>query len=101
MLGFELTTSESWVSFHKRLLDLEAISFYNFSVEQKLLFCTLCTLGSAPFEALKTHDQIFFFKMGQPRTLFCLFSVISNKHHYNFCNKYMSKTVHPVYGPGI
>ena len=58
MLGFELTTSESWVSFHKRLLDLEAISFYNFSVEQKLLFCGLCTLGSAPFEALKTFVDV-------------------------------------------
>ena len=30
-----------------------------------------------------------FFKMGQPRPLFLLFLVFSNKHHYNFYNKYM------------
>ena len=29
--------------------------------------------------------------MGQPRPLFCLFSVFSNKHHYNFYNKYIWK----------
>ena len=29
--------------------------------------------------------------MGQPRPLFRLFSVFSNKHHYNFYNKYMWK----------
>ena len=33
--------------------------------------------------------------------LFCLFSVFSNKHHYNFYNKYMWKNVHSVYGAGI
>ena len=32
-----------------------------------------------------------FFKMGQPRPLFCLFSVFSNKHHYNFYNKCVKK----------
>ena len=30
-----------------------------------------------------------------------LFSVFSNKHHYNFYNKFMWKNVHPVYGAGI
>ena len=39
--------------------------------------------------------------MGQPRPLFHLFSVFSNKHHYNSYNKYMWKKVHPVYGAGI
>ena len=29
--------------------------------------------------------------MGQHRHIFCLFSVFSNKHHYNFFNKYMWK----------
>ena len=43
---------------------------------------------------------LFFLKMGQPRPLFCLFSVFSNKH-YNFYNKYLWKNVHPVYGAGI
>ena len=38
--------------------------------------------------------------MGQPRPLFRLFSVFSNKQ-YNFYNKYMSKNIHPVYGAGI
>ena len=38
--------------------------------------------------------------MGQPRPLFCLFSVFSNKQ-YNFYNKYMWKNVHPVYSAGI
>ena len=33
-------------------------------------------------------------KMGQPRPLFRLFSVFSNKH-YKFYNKYMWKNVHP------
>ena len=47
-------------------------------------------------------DRVFFFKkMDQPRPLFCLFLVFSNKHHYNCYNKYMWKNVHPVYGTGI
>ena len=40
-------------------------------------------------------------KMGQPRPLFRLLLVFSNKHHYNFFNKCMWKNVHPVYGTGI
>ena len=38
--------------------------------------------------------------MDQPRPLFHLFLVFSNKH-YNFYNNYMWKNVHPVYGAGI
>ena len=38
--------------------------------------------------------------MDQPRPLFRLFLVFSNKH-YNFYNKYMWKIIHPVYGAGI
>ena len=34
---------------------------------------------------------LFFKKMGQPRPLFRSFSVFSNKHHYNFYNKYIWK----------
>ena len=34
---------------------------------------------------------VFFKKMGQTRPLFRLFLVFSNKHHYNFYNKYMWK----------
>ena len=48
------------------------------------------------------REQCKFFlkKMGQPRPLFRLFSVFSNKHQYNFY-KYMRKYVHPVYIAGI
>ena len=49
---------------------------------------------------LRSTESFFFKKMGQPRPLFRLFSVFSNKH-YNFYNKYMWKNVHPVYGAGI
>ena len=42
-----------------------------------------------------------FFKMGQPRRLFWLFSIFSNKHRYNLYNKSMWKNIHPVYGTGI
>ena len=38
--------------------------------------------------------------MGQPRPLFCLFSVFSKKH-YNFLQQINVKKVHPVYGTGI
>ena len=38
--------------------------------------------------------------MGQPRPLFRLFLVFSNKQ-YNFCNKKLWKNVHPEYGAGI
>ena len=34
-------------------------------------------------------SNVCFLKMGQPRPLFHLFSVFSNKHHYSFYNKYM------------
>ena len=37
---------------------------------------------------------------GQPRPLFRLFFVFSNKQ-YNFYNKSMWKNVHPIYGAGI
>ena len=37
---------------------------------------------------------------GQPRPLFRLFFVFSNKQ-YNFYNKSMRKNVQPVYGAGI
>ena len=33
--------------------------------------------------------NFFFIKMGQPRSLFHLFSVFSNKLYYNLYNKYM------------
>ena len=36
-----------------------------------------------------SQSQCFFKKMGQLPPLFRLFSVFSNKHHYNFYNKYM------------
>ena len=40
--------------------------------------------------------------MGQPRPLFRLFSVFSNKQHYNSYNKNIcGKNVHPVYCAGI
>ena len=39
--------------------------------------------------------------MCQPRPLFHLFLVFSNKHHYNFYNKLMWKNVRPVYSAGI
>ena len=42
----------------------------------------------------------FFKKMGQPRHLFRLFFVFSNKH-YNFYKKYMWKNVHLVYSAEI
>ena len=41
----------------------------------------------------------FFLKMGQPRPLFHLFSVFSNKHQ--FLQQIYVKNVHPVYGAGI
>ena len=44
---------------------------------------------------------ILFLKKGQPGLFFVYFSVFSNKHHFNFYNKYMWKNVHPVYGAGI
>ena len=46
------------------------------------------------------YNTTFFKKMGQPRPLFRLLSVFSNKH-YNFYNNNMWKYVHPVYGAGI
>ena len=46
-------------------------------------------------------EFIVFKRMGQPRPLFSLFSVLSSKQ-YNFYNKSMWKNVvHPVYGAGI
>ena len=45
--------------------------------------------------------SVVFFKMGQSRPLFRLFSVFFKKTSIQFCNKLMWKNVHPVYGPGI
>ena len=42
-----------------------------------------------------------FLKMGQPRPLFRLFLVFSNKHYKFLQQKYMWKNVHPVYDAGI
>ena len=57
--------------------------------------------GGQPYiDASPYKVRDYFLKMGQPRPLFRLFLVFSNKH-YNFYNKYMWKNVHPVYGPGI
>ena len=39
--------------------------------------------------------------MGQTRPLFNLFSVFSNKHHYNLYNKYNWKMSIQVYGAEI
>ena len=39
--------------------------------------------------------------MGNRGLFYCLFSVFSNKHHYNFYNKCMWKNVHPVYSARI
>ena len=39
--------------------------------------------------------------MGQTGLFYCLFSVFSNKHHYNFYKKYIWKNVHLGYGAGI
>ena len=47
---------------------------------------TLNLLQSFDYELALIY--LFFKKMGQPRPLFRLFSVFSNKH-YNFYNKYM------------
>ena len=35
--------------------------------------------------------QIFFIKWTNPGLFYCLFSIFSDKHHYNFYNKYMLK----------
>ena len=43
------------------------------------------------------NDSFFLFLNGPTPASF---SVFSNKHHYNFYNKYV-KNVHPVYGAGI
>ena len=44
--------------------------------------------------------SVLFLKIGQPRPLFRLCLVFSNKH-YNYYNKYMWKNVHLVYGARI
>ena len=44
---------------------------------------------------------LVFLKWTNPGLLYCLFSVISNKHNYNFYNKYMWKNVHLEYDAGI
>ena len=47
-------------------------------------------------------DRLFYFsKTGQPRPLFRLFLVFSNKHHHKFNNKLMWKNVHSVYDSRI
>ena len=38
-------------------------------------------------------SHFFFFKNGPTPVSFCLFSVFSNKHHYNFYNRSMWKNV--------
>ena len=38
-----------------------------------------------------------FFNGPTPSLFYCLFLICSNKHHYNFCNKFMWIKVHPVY----
>ena len=47
------------------------------------------TLGSIP------SNGLLYFKNGPAPASFCLFSVISNKHQYNFYNKSMWKNVNP------
>ena len=71
--------------------------------------CTYRSFGCYPLffnvhpflDSVKHSFFSFFKKMGQSRPLIRLFSVFSNKYHYNFYNRYMWKNVHPVYGAGI
>ena len=59
---------------------------------------TTAQLANTKYKIIKQG----FFKKGANLGLFdLLFSVFSNKHHYNFYNKCLWKNVHPVYGAGI
>ena len=49
----------------------------------------------SPYPLTSAELFFYFLKMGQPRPLFRLFSVFSNKHQYNFYNKSMWKNVNP------
>ena len=45
------------------------------------------TATSDQHERALNFHTITFQKIGQPRTVFRLFSVFSNRHHFNFCSK--------------
>ena len=66
----------------------------------RIYLLSLCFLYASLYVIYLISLHLFLKKMGQPRPLFRLFSIFSNKH-YNFYNKYMWKNVHPVYGAGI
>ena len=57
----------------------------------KQLLCQLSHSRCPGLRSYRDHNLLFLKKMGQPRPLFHLFSVFSNKHHYNFYNRYMWK----------
>ena len=50
---------------------------------------------------LKVNKRYTLKKWANPGLFYNLFSVFSNKHHYNFYNKIDVKNVYPVYGAGI
>ena len=50
---------------------------------------------------VKRSRVVFFKKMGQPRPLFRLFLVFSNKHHYNFTTNICEKMSIQYTGPGF
>ena len=49
----------------------------------------LNTLSDEHQQEILKVSTFLYKKMGQPGLFFCLFLVFSNKHHYNFYNKYM------------
>ena len=86
VLGFEPTTFRTWVYF---LNIRDAINGHILPIRDVNTEINL-----------SKKECCFYFKMGNPRPLFNLFSVFF-KRHYNFYNKFMWKNVHPVYGTGI
>ena len=59
--------------------------------QSKKLLCQNLVFGSDSKVNRKSHSILFFKKMDQPRPLFRLFSVFSNKHYYIFYNNYLWK----------
>ena len=60
-------------------------------VPSKKLLCLCYTRKNYATHEWHNIIVVWLLKMGQPRPLFCLFSVFSNKHCYNFYNKSMWK----------
>ena len=79
-----------------------------YTQKEKKLFRFICSCIWRNFAVtdslpglLPNVANFFYFNWANPGLFYHLFSVFSNKHHYNFCNKYMWKNVHPVYGARI